>query len=99
MVKYSGGNKLFCDFSIMNGPGDVQSASCVDPDHLTDPNYNGVIRATGLPISSWVGGSFEGHRQFSTKAAEPWFLRASYTQPLQAQYAKTRFRCARPVVP
>ena len=85
------GNNTFCDFSITNGPGDVPDlAKC------NDGGVAGVVRKTGLPNTVWVGGSWEGHQQFSVSpAAEPWFNKASYNLPAQTQYGKTGVRCAR----
>ncbi|MEA2747980.1 MAG: hypothetical protein QOI41_2123 [Myxococcales bacterium] len=92
MARYRAGNNTFCDFSITNAPGDVTTTACKD----TDTGALGVIRKTGLPSSAWVGGSWEGHQQFSVSAsAEPFFKRASYVEPVQTQYGKTGVRCAR----
>jgi hypothetical protein len=85
------GSVRFCDFSITNAPGDVlDAANCMDG---TTP---GVTRATGLPNVRWVGGSWEGHQQFSVDPTkEPWFTRSSYNLNAQTQYGKTGLRCAR----
>jgi hypothetical protein len=85
------GNNTFCDFSITNGPGDVPNiGTCKDGANA------GVVRKTGLPDSVWVGGSWEGHQQFTTNpGSEPWFNKASYNLPAQTQYGKTGVRCAR----
>ena len=84
------GTVRFCDFSITNGPGDVPDlAKC------NDAGVAGVERAINLPNVRWVGGSWEGHQQFTVTGAEPWFTRASYTLNAQTQYGKTGVRCAR----
>lgn len=85
------GNNTFCDFSITNAAGDVTNlVAC------SDAGVAGVVRKTGLPNATWVGGSWEGHRSFSVDfAKEPWFLPASYRLPTQTQYGKAGVRCAR----
>ena len=85
------GNNTFCDFSITNAPGDVP-----DLTKCNDGGVAGVVRKTGLPSTVWVGGSWEGHQQFSVNPAnEPFFNKASYNLPAQTQYGKTGVRCAR----
>jgi hypothetical protein len=84
------GGANFCDFSIVNGPGDVPNlAKC------SDGGVAGVERAVNLPNVGWVGGSWEGHRNFTVTGAQPWFTRNSYTLNAQTQYGKTGVRCAR----
>jgi hypothetical protein len=88
----TGGN-TFCDWSVF-APGDVASASCVDA--TNHPGQNGVLRASNLPNVPWYGGSWEGHRAFST--AEPvggFFANPSYNISISAQYGKAGLRCAR----
>ena len=84
------GSRNFCDFSIVNGPGDVP-----DDTKCKDGVTAGVERATGLPNTNWVGGSWEGHQQFTVTGPQPWFTRTSYTLATTTQYGKTGVRCAR----
>jgi hypothetical protein len=83
------GGGTFCDFSVQ-GPGDVLDPSCTDPDN----GNHGVLRATGIPNTGWVGGSWEGHSAFST-SGQPFFTKNSYNLPIHTQYGKTGVRCAR----
>ncbi len=81
----------FCDFSITNAPGDVPDLS-----KCNDGGVAGVPRASNIPVTNWVGGSWEGHRVFNvTPAAEPFFTRTSYKLLASTQYGKTGVRCAR----
>jgi hypothetical protein len=92
MVHATGtGAGLFCDWSVF-AAGDVASASCVD--NTNHPGNNGVLRASNMANVGWTGGSWEGHRAFST-TAQPFFTNNSYNIQSQTQYGKAGVRCAR----
>ena len=85
----------FCDYSGLAG---TTTASC---DYTTTDSNNvktvhhGLLRSSGLPTSEWMGGSWEGHEQFS-QTNQPFFQKHFYTEGLDVQYGKTDARCVRP---
>jgi hypothetical protein len=83
----------FCDYSGLGG-GNV-SSQCNYTDGSGNYHSNGILRSQGLPVSQWMGGSWEGHYKFS-QTDQPFFDQHDYTLGLDVQYGKTGARCARP---
>lgn len=79
------GGSTFCDSSNLTGGLGACTGAGGEP---------GVIRATGMQTTLWVGGSFEGHFRFA-KSPEPLFTKSSYNLRVFTQYGKTGVRCAR----
>jgi hypothetical protein len=75
------GPETFCDESGVLGPG--QSYNC---------GSNGVVRGTGLPGTSLLGGSWEGHGVVET-------LIGNGGWSFYRQYGKAGLRCVRAVEP
>jgi len=74
----------FCDTTGTGGSPDLGVCSRSTP----SGTMNGIIRATNMPVIEWEGGSWEGHGIA--------YHNATYTFPMQTQYGKAGFRCARP---
>jgi hypothetical protein len=101
------GSTTFCDTSLGTNAGTPNLGNCTVKDPFNN-DVSGTIRATNMPSSIWVGGSWEGHYAFGHKdglqsadpeldkyAAEPYFQRNSYNFRVPTQYGKTGVRCAR----
>jgi hypothetical protein len=86
------GTNTLCDCTG-NTAGGLGSCSCL--------TLSGVIRATGLPSTSYDGGSWEGHSTFNPADTKHFVVPAASDGdwPLWAQYGKIGFRCARPAEP
>jgi hypothetical protein len=82
MLKYKSGSATFCDFNVFDGE--------TTTDQCKDGTDRGVLRATGLPMTEWLGGSWEGH---------PIGNPVGSTKGVHVQYGKTGFRCARAALP
>ena len=89
-----GGSSVFCDCST--GGQSTKAAACPNACPNTSPVTYGVVMnaGTGFPSVKWEGGSWEGH-QTADPALAPYFSKATYMEPLQTQYGKGGFRCAR----
>jgi hypothetical protein len=89
-----GGSHVFCDCS--SGGQSTKAAACPNACPNTSPVTYGVVMngGTGFPSVRWEGGSWEGHES-ADPATAPYFSDSAYTEPLQTQYGKGGFRCAR----
>jgi len=89
-----GGGDVFCDCST--GGQATKAASC--PNACPGATTYGVPRngGTAFPTVRWEGGSWEGHTS-ADPASTPYFAGndTGYSFPLQTQYGKAGFRCAR----
>jgi hypothetical protein len=89
------GTSVFCDCSTggqaMAATG-CTTYSCPNTSPTTWPiPRNG---GTALPSVRWEGGSWEGHNG-ADPSTPPYFSDSDFTEPLQTQYGKAGFRCAR----
>jgi hypothetical protein len=90
-----GATSTFCDCGATNN-GETNNCTCPAPGS-TPPTKPGVIRATGVVHAQWSGGSWEGHSNNAQPESKPYFGAQAYGGfPLQTQYGKAGFRCARP---
>jgi hypothetical protein len=89
------GTAVFCDCSTGGQTSPTtgcMSYSCPNTTPTTWPiPRNG---GTGLPNVQWEGGSWEGHNG-ADPSSPPYFSDSNFTEPLQTQYGKAGFRCAR----
>jgi hypothetical protein len=85
---------VFCDCS--SGGQVTAATTCPTACPNTNPKVYPIPRngGVGLPEIAWEGGSWEGHTAASPAAAT-YFTKGGYTEPLQTQYGKAGFRCAR----
>jgi len=89
-----GGATVFCDCST--GGQAAKPAACSTACPNTTPVMYPIVRngGTGFPSMRWEGGSWEGH-ETANPAIPPYFSDNNYTEPIQTQYGKASFRCAR----
>jgi hypothetical protein len=90
-----GGTAVFCDCSTGGSTTKVAACSAYSCPNTTPTTWPIPLNGgTALPEVRWEGGSWEGHEP-ANPASPPYFSDSAYSEPVQTQYGKAGFRCAR----